>query len=147
MNKYIYLIGIDAGKDTGMCFYNTDRKEVCDLKTTDFFGCIHELKMLKNLSVKVYIEDPNLNKPVFITETMKKKAVQVALRKAQNVGMNKREASLLIQWMKENGIDYETIRPTQKKLNDEQFRRITGYNKRSNQHVRDAAMLVYWREK
>jgi hypothetical protein len=38
---------------------------------------------------------------------------------------------------------YEEIRPTASKVNAKHFKSITGFDKRTNQEQRDAAMLIH----
>lgn len=85
------------------------------------------------------------------------------LKRAQDVGKNKATAHLIIQFCKAQGIYFVEIRPSERaklpknckipeafrmptKTTKEQFKRITGYSDRSNEHGRDAGTLIGWRE-
>lgn len=67
--------------------------------------------------------------------------------KAQGVGSVKRDAQIWEDWCKEQGYLYKMIHPaanaTKKKATD--FFRMTGWKGRTNEHARDAAMLVFQR--
>lgn len=89
----------------------------------------------------VIIENPNLNKPVFARKVNKKSLQRIA----QNVGMNKRDAKLLINYCKKIGLDVRQVKPTSSKWDAKMLKTITGITKRSNSHVRDAIKLIYGR--
>ncbi|MEG2267679.1 MAG: hypothetical protein RSC68_25555, partial [Acinetobacter sp.] len=59
----------------------------------------------------------------------------------------KRDAQIWEDWCKEQGYLYKMIHPaanaTKKKATD--FFRMTGWKGRTNEHARDAAMLVFQR--
>lgn len=70
--------------------------------------------------------------------------------KAQGVGSVKRDAQIWEDWCTEQGLNFKMIHPaanaTKKKAED--FTRMTGWTGRTNEHARDAAMLVfkrYWK--
>jgi hypothetical protein len=67
--------------------------------------------------------------------------------KAQGVGSVKRDAQIWEDWCKEQGFKFLMIHPaanaTKKKATD--FKRMTGWVGRTNEHARDAAMLVFKR--
>ena len=65
------------------------------------------------------------------------------MRTAQNVGMNKRDAQLLIAYAEAHNFQVLAVRPTRTKLKADTFKKMTGWDKRTNQHARDAAMLVF----
>lgn len=112
-----------------------------DLTTVDIFDCMKELHFWQELtknSLRVYIEDPNLNRPTFLRKGQSLRAMQ---KISQNVGSNKRDANLLIDFCKKHDIDCQPVRPVRKKLCQEDFERLTNYTKRTSQHARDAAML------
>lgn len=143
-----YYIGIDPGVNTGVAVWDKKEKAFKYFSTTDFWELIEGIGSLgwteedKEDHV-VCIEDPNVNKPLFAN---KKGSTKSLIKIAQNVGSNKREASLLIDFFERNGIAFKALPPSRKgKLSSEQFKAYTGYTGRTNEHVRDAAMLVFGR--
>jgi len=145
MPKPAIMIGIDPGVNTGFAVWNTVNKEFDELMTVDVFDCMKELQLWQGLtrnSLRVYIENPNLNRPTFVRKGQSIRAMQ---KISQNVGSNKRDAQLLIDFCKKQGIDCQPVRPVRKKLCHSDFVRITKYQKRVSQHARDAAMLVWGR--
>lgn len=145
MNK-IY-IGVDPGVKTGFAILNGleltlhtlsfwDAIKMIESKTNDlyFFRFLYDLI--------VVIEDVTQNKPTFNRNLNYRSNSKVS----QNVGQNKRDCQLIIEWCEMNGIEVIKKRPTKNsmtKLNAEVFNKITGYNGKSSQHSRDAAMLIF----
>lgn len=64
-------------------------------------------------------------------------------RIAKNVGENHATGKLLVEMAESLGLVVELVRPTKTKKKADEFNRITGWGKRSNQEQRDAAMLVW----
>ena len=144
MNKKI-LIGIDTGVNTGFAVAidsgnGGDLQEVECLSITQAMANINELVIEHGKeNIKLYIEDARLR--TWFTG---------GREKAQGVGSVKRDAQIWEDWCKEQGINYKMIHPasnaTKKKAVD--FTRMTGWIGRTNEHARDAAMLVfkrYWK--
>ena len=140
------LIGIDPGVKTG--FAVTKDKKIIEILTLDFWKTIERINYYHQLGdrVKIYIENPNGNKPVFVKAGANSSQSYVKI--GQNVGSNKREASLLIEYCKINNIEVVPVIPKKKaissgKIKEGYFKKITGYDKRCSQHGRDALMLIF----
>ena len=137
-------VGIDPGVETGFATYNTETKEHA-LSTLTFWSAIYAINVIQSLGdLTVVIENPNLNKPVFFRGLNAMKNLRVA----QNVGANKRDAQLLIDYCKDRKIPLIEVRPsanTYSKLSAEQFEKITGIKDRTSSHSRDAYMLIFGR--
>lgn len=146
-----YLIGIDCGLNTGFAVYNKATKKFRELDTYTFWQTIHRLNHYfdgcKNgeMVVEVFIEDVTQNKPTFFKGQHNEKVYR---KISQDVGSNKRDCILLMEYCDINHIKVHPIRPTKKsitKISQEQFTKYTGYTVRSSSHSRDAAMLVWGR--
>lgn len=153
----LYL-GIDPGRQTGIAVYDPKEKKILSLHLLDFWSTIDFIEnfesMIKGkeemlfasddfeLELEVVIEDPNLNAPTFLH---KKMGVQVALSKAQDVGRNKEQAFLLMDYMTRKKINFKTSKPTQSKWDAKQMAQIARWTGPSNEHNRDAARLVFGR--
>lgn len=61
---------------------------------------------------------------------------------ARNVGQVTREAQLLVEGLKRLGYTVVEVKPQGKK-NQAEFKRITGWQKRTNAHERDAGMMAF----
>lgn len=159
-------IGIDCGKQTGFAFWDSTYTTPFfrEIKTTTFWGAINRIKELNtyyhnnDISTVVVIEDPNENAPVFgitalyaMTKSSHAGKLGAVARKAQNVGAVKRETKLMIDWCRSihhPAIQVITVRPTARtmtKIKAGPFKSMTGYDKTTSQHGRDAACLVLGR--
>lgn len=136
------FIGIDPGVKTGLAVWNTERKKLTvvgsmsiilamDIVTTHF-------KMLKDFgALSVYIENPNLRKWYGSR----------ASQKQQGAGSIKRDFSIWVEFLQHHNIPYEEVNPKNvlTKMDAKAFASITGWPGKTNEHSRDAAMLVYGR--
>lgn len=145
-NGYKYIIGIDPGKHTGLAMYETGISKITYTDTTDFWGLIDfidERNSIYPISDTIYIiEDPGLNKPIFYSR-YGNKTTRAYTRIAQNVGMNKEEAKLIIEYMERNRIHHKVIQPVTRKWTEKELKQYTGFNEKVSQHVRDAIKLIH----
>ena len=74
----------------------------------------------------------------------KKQKKSVGEKIAKNVGANHQVGKVIQEYCEVHNISYNLIRPQGKK-NAAEFKRITGYQGRTNSEMRDAAMLVFGR--
>lgn len=153
---YDILIGVDPGSITGVCVWNPEREKILDMQSMSHIKFMEWVVTGKEVyDMVVAIENPNLNQPVFMTKEEKDLiqgcgdfpakdiALRILLRRAQNIGMNKQIAKTLMEFMESKGISFVPIRPFRKKMDAEQFRNLTKWEGRTNQHNRDAAILVF----
>jgi antitoxin component of RelBE/YafQ-DinJ toxin-antitoxin module len=137
-------IGIDPDtQKSGVCYYRTGAK--MDLYNLDFWSAIKFIETVQNADVeyKVIIEGGWLNKKSNWHAAQGRAAEKIA----KNVGMNHQVGILIAEYCEHNGIPYEVVKPTKSKVNAKTFKSITGYEGRTNQETRDAAMLVFGRKK
>lgn len=148
-------IAIDAGATTGIAIWDGT---FLKLDSGGFWDIIYwiekyiydDLKPNK-IDFIIYIENPNLNKITF----RRRGHFRTDDRKAQNVGMNKRDAKLWIEWCELNKIPYVPVKPLRKKKNGvfiwkgvdgkishQEFISLTKYQKQTNQHERDACLIL-----
>lgn len=138
------LIGIDCGKKTGVAVWDVNAKRFSVIKTVDFWSAYEWVASSFSANeTMVYVEDPSQNKPVWRRATMKDYEFQ---KKCQQVGGVKRESLLLIEGLERRGYHVQAVRPNKlsyTKMSAQNFEKITNYNKRTSEHGRDAAMLVF----
>jgi hypothetical protein len=128
------VMGIDPGKHTGIAI--CDGGYLANLYETDFWGAIDSIGCFPDAVVVIELPD---TKHVWHDGARTKASIQ---RTGVNVGSALREAELLIQYL----VRIERQHIVQKphgKMTADQFKRLTGWNGRTNQHMRDAAMLVF----
>lgn len=158
-----YLIGIDPGRNTGICVYDPSREgshKIIALETKDFWGTIEYLENIQNIlsptffagvgpevNYEVIIEDPQLNCPLYFGK-MQVKGEAVRLSMAQKVGRNKEQAFILMQYMDRKKIPYRQRKPVNRKhgggkWDAKTFVYYTKYPGPTNEHERDACKLVW----
>lgn len=141
MNKKI-LIGIDTGVNTGFAVAidvgnGGDLQKVESVSITQAMSNINELVTeYGKENIKLYIEDARLR--TWFTG---------GREKAQGVGSVKRDAKIWESWCKEQDLNYIMIHPKANatKTKADVFKKRTGWSGRTNEHARDAAMLVFRR--
>jgi hypothetical protein len=135
--KKMTFIGIDTGKHTGIAVY---RHGFISIETT-FIHNAMEAVLALHLGGEVFVrvEDARLRKWL---GNKGREALQGA-------GSIKRDASIWEDFLTDKGIPFEMVAPRNNatKLSAETFRNITGWQGRTSEHSRDAAMLVYKMEK
>lgn len=151
------FLGIDTGTNTGFSVWNG--KNFVELITIDFWKCIEKIEYYynickeKDINLVIVVEDVTQNNPVFKIEDMYRKTkglhvnkLKACCKKGVNVGKVQRETSLLIEYIENKNIKLIKKRPTKyslTKIDSKAFEKFTGYNKRTSEHARDAAMLVF----
>ncbi len=134
------FIGIDPGTETGLAVWDSSFGE---LVSVDSFKIHKAMQIVLNYKssagalgpIKVRVEDARLRKWFG----------KASAEKLQGVGSVKRDCSIWEDFLTDNGIDFEMVPPkfNMTKLKAEPFHKITGYKKQTNEHGRDAAMLVF----
>jgi hypothetical protein len=130
------VIGIDTGVNTGFAVWNCRTQEFERIASM----MIHEA-MEFVLTIRpdlVRVEDARLSK-------LKAALRQEGIEKWQGVGAVKRDAKIWEDFLKSKNIRYEMVAPFNniRKLTAGAFRARTNYTKKTNEHGRDAAMLVF----
>mgnify|MGYP000290616877 CR=1 FL=1 len=133
------LIGIDPDvSKSGVCLYNS--KTNFTLLTLSYFELFDLLKNT-NVNIKVYIEAGWLNKSNW--HKVANGSASINANIGLRTGANHEVGRKIVEMCEYLKIEYFLIRPTKSKINAETFNKITGFNKRTNQEVRDATMLVF----
>lgn len=147
------LIGIDTGVNTGfaVAFDHGEGgvlQKVESLSITQAMQSVLEYEDEYDLKdIMLYIEDPR--KRTWFGD-MDARQAKSGAGVREGVGSVKRDAQIWEDWCTEQGLNFKMIHPaanaTKKKAKD--FTRMTGWTGRTNEHARDAAMLVfkrYWK--
>jgi hypothetical protein len=139
MSKPRYAIGLDPGRSTGVAIYDREADAIIHGETLDFWRVFDLLANYPPDVAEVIAEDCSLNKPTF----RHKAGAGVQDRMARNVGAVQRESVLLIEGLRRLGYNVLAVRPQSSKWDDAMCRRVTGWNRRTSQHVRDAIKLCF----
>ena len=139
--KPIVYIGIDPGVNTGLAVWHTDIKQFTTVQSCNIIGAmdrIHVIKRNTQCEIRIRIEDARKRTFFGNNETQ----VQ---EKRMGAGSVRRNSHIWEQFCQHYGYDFEMVHPryNKTKLNAKQFQQFTGWNHQTNQHGRDAAMLVY----
>jgi len=131
------IIGIDPDLEkSGVAILG----QSLELKNLTFSETVNLFRSQQDQIKKVVIEAGWLNKKSNFRYGHSKNAGE---RIAKNVGENHATGKLLAEMAKECGLAVVLVRPTRTKLNAEQFNCITGWQGRTNQEQRDAALLIF----
>lgn len=135
MNKRIYIIGIDPGTITGFAIWDAHNKRFADIFSCGIIEAIYYLKALNKGEIFVRIEDARKRKWFGANSNSKQ----------QGAGSIKRDCSIWEELMELENIAHEFTSPgkIKTKLKSEEFKRLTGWTSPTNEHARDAAMLVF----
>jgi hypothetical protein len=130
------LIGIDPGVKTGFCVYCDKTKEIKELETLTITQAMQKVRAISEKEdVFVYYEDARLRKWFG----------NAGREQLQGAGSIKRDCKIWEDYLNEINVDAFAIPPKNNltKLTAKNFASITGYTRRTSEHVRDAAMLVF----
>lgn len=142
-------IGIDTGTHTGFAVWDSQSRCFVEIseyqihkamaKVADYYREAQEQG--KRLYVRV--EDPR-KRNWFGTEKMSREEER---KRLQGVGSVKRDATIWEDYLSDMGVTFEMVAPknSMTKLSHETFVCMTKWKGRTNEHKRDAAMLVFGR--
>lgn len=136
------VIGIDCGKTTGLAVYDSDLKVLFEVNSYLIHNAlirVEELYEQHKDNLVVFIENPNTYVPF--------NGGAYDRNRLQGAGSIKRDYSIWIDFLEEKKIRYipTRLQGTLKKISGAKFKEITGWQLRTNEHSRDAALIVYGR--
>jgi len=140
-------IGIDPGTLTGVAVWDGEVRKFTEVTALPIHAALEKVRNLanfysfRNLGVTVIFEDARLRK-WYGTHTEKEDR-----DKLQGAGSVKRDSTIWEDALTDWGIPYEGVAPKNNwtKLTSNMFHVMTGWKGRTNEHGRDAAMLVFQR--
>lgn len=131
------IIGIDPGVNTGFAVKSDERL----IRVTSMKAVAAETAL-----INMHAADPGL--VVYVEDARKRTWFANAGReKLQGAGSVKRDCQRWQEFLVFHQIKFVLIHPANNKtkLTDEQFKKITKWGGRTNEHARDAAMLIWGR--
>lgn len=137
-------VGVDTGVNTGFSEWDSKKQcllSVCSLPIHKAMDRVKELHQVHQKNLIVRVEDPR-QRTWFGTERMTREEER---KKLQGVGSVKRDATIWEDFLTDLGVKFEMVAPRRNvtKLTQETFKRYTGWGSKTNEHGRDAAMLVF----
>ena len=138
------VVGIDPGCNTGLAVWDTSHRQFLDIRCSgivDAMRYLNELQAERQIGLVVF-EDARKRKWI-----PREKNLSEFRGRAMGAGSVKRDSSIWEEWCNTFAIPFIAVPPRQgmTKYSDEYFRGLTGYDRRTNEHGRDAAMLVFER--
>lgn len=135
------ILGIDPDLEKSGVAVLRDTNKI-EYSTLNFVETLAFVRMNKSIIKCVYVEAGWLNKK---SNWHGASNMSVAARVGKNVGENHATGKLLIECIEAEGLKVVPVKPSTKKLNSEDFERITKIKTRTNQEERDAILLVFGR--
>jgi len=137
------FIGIDTGVNTGVAVWDSEAKRFSEITTTSIVGA---MKIVNDYAaawpVTIVIEDARKRKWI-----PREKTQSEFKGKAMGAGSVKRDAKIWEEFSEFYNIPIE-LRPPRKgmtKWSEDYWQKVTGWTKRTSEHARDAALLVFQR--
>lgn len=143
MSRDKFLIGIDPDVDkNGVAIIDGANVTIDNLT---FFKLFDYLKFYKEKERKpiVYVECGFLNKSNWHKKAGKSAAFNAKI--GEYTGANFETAKKICEMCEYLNIPYHKIKPTNKKIDSDLFKQLTGVKFRTNQEQRDAFMLIHGR--
>ena len=142
MSESRLAIGIDPGVKTGIATALDGKLQ--SVTSATITTAMQMVLAVKDQNPMVYIEDAR-KRTWFGGADARQARSGAGVR--EGVGSVKRDCSIWEDWCVENGIAYLMVHPAanKTKLDANDFNRITGWRAKTNEHARDAGMLVHQR--
>lgn len=134
-------IGIDPGKNTGFAVWDHDARYLAEVTTVSITQAMERVRMMADVlgreNIRLYIEDAR----------QRKWYGRTGRERLKGAGSICRDSTIWDDFCRELGVEYVMIAPRHNttKLKATQFRTITKWQGRTDEHARDAAMLVFGR--
>ena len=140
----VWLIGIDCGVTTGFSVYECPATKLHICESVKIHNALDRVKSWWNwhgdTGLLVRIEDARLRTwiPKMPDESRER-------GRREGAGSVKRDAVIWEDFLTEFAIPFQLVAPkdNKTKLTDDAFRRMTGFQGRTNEHARDSALLVW----
>jgi len=135
-------IGIDPDTEkSGFAVIDRRTRKITQLTTLSFFDL---LEAIDNV-----FEHKGLNMVVIEAAWLYNKSnwhpslsVGIASKIGKSIGANHQVGKLIAEYCKRKGYFVRLVKPEKSKIKSEEFIQASGFNRRTNQEERDAAMLI-----
>lgn len=138
------LIGIDAGVNAGFSIWNKTDRKFQEVKSVMIHEALFEVSRMHEAGYKLFVrvEDARLRKWIPYQKNEKQER-----GRREGAGYVKAHSKIWEDFLKSKGIPHEMVAPknNKTKFDSKQFAAYTGYQGKTNEHGRDAGMLVFGR--
>lgn len=136
-------IGIDTGVHTGLAIWDGNGRRflsIEQLKIHRAMGVVEALAKANPGAVRARVEDARQRKWIPNMGSFRNE-----IGRAKGAGSVERDCSIWEDFLADINVPCEMVAPRNNvtKLRQEAFANMTGWNQRTNEHERDAAMLVF----
>lgn len=145
MKQNGYYIGIDPGEHTGVAVWDAARQEFLQVEALPLHRAFELVRQYAATPRPCTVICEDARKRTWFPQERNNSEYRGRLMGA---GAAKRDAKIWEEFLSDlPGITFRMTRPQihGTKWNAEQFKQYTGYAGRTNEHTRDAALLVYGR--
>jgi hypothetical protein len=136
--EYDYIIGIDPGVNTGIAIWCNRSKMFISIKTMIAVLAERSIIYLDNNDYKILVrfEDARLRRWF---------GKEKGTDQLQGAGSIKRDCQRWEEFLTHYEIPFEEVAPknNRTKMTADEFKRLTGWEGKTSNHARDAAMLIY----
>ena len=142
---FFIMIKIGIDPDVTKSGFALTYQNQTELTTYSFFELFDRLGQLsiqhQKDKILVYVECGFLNKSNW--HKLQKGSSNINAKIGERTGANFETAKKICEMCEYLGLKYIQVKPTRKKLNAAEFKAITKIEKRTNQEMRDAFMLIF----
>lgn len=142
----MYYVGIDTGTHTGYAVWDNFKRRFVTIEELPIHQALRRVLELREQAAqegtKICVRVEDARKRTWFGAPMSREEER---KKLQGVGMVKRDCNIWEAFLEDEGFDFQMVAPKNNatKLKAPQFKAITGYEGQTNEHKRDAAMLVF----
>ena len=134
------IIGIDPDVDkSGVCIVN-EMLQIERLTTMDLVDLFALIEGMRDCDIRVIVEAGWMNKTNFHVRGMD--SVWKSAKIGSHVGANHEIGRQIIKFCEKVGVEYHAIKPKGHKMNALDFKKRSGWTKRTNQEMRDAYKII-----
>lgn len=136
-------IGIDTGVHTGLAIWDGNGRRFLSIELLKIHRAMDVVEALAKANpgeVRARVEDARQRKWI-----PNMGSIRNEIGRAKGAGSVERDCSIWEDFLADINVPCEMVAPRNNvtKLRQEAFANLTGWNQRTNEHERDAAMLVF----
>jgi len=136
------VIGIDTGTHTALAVWDTERRDFDSLGTFHLWAALAFVSRMNGAEDDILVRFEDARQRTWVPwygDGSRDRG------RAQGAGHVKAHCNIWEEFLRDKGMRYEAVPPRRNatKLDAETFRRVTGWEHRTNEHERDAAMLAF----